>query len=89
MIRLRAIFLIPVAFAGAFTVMILELPVRTWADVVVPVFSLGPIYLGVFLVRRWMWRQPSDRRYLRLTRGTWFFLILAAYAAGAGIMLWA
>ena len=85
----RAVLLIPAAFAGAFAVLILELPVRTWVDALAPVIFLGPPYVGLFLIRRWMVRQPLDRRYLGLTRTTWFFLVLVAYAAGAVIMLWA
>jgi hypothetical protein len=85
--KLKALLLIPAAFAGAFTVLALGIPLRTAADVVIPMAVLAPVYLGLIAVLRWMWRKPPDRRYLGHTRGTWTFLVAVAYTIGAVGML--
>jgi hypothetical protein len=84
---LWALLLVPAGFAGALTVLALEIPVRTTADVLIPIVTLAPIYVGLFALNAWMKRQPNHRRYLGHTRGTWEFLVAVSYAMGAFGML--
>jgi len=87
MANLKAMMLIPIAFAGAFTVLSVSIPPRTTADVLLPIALLAPLYLGHLALIAWMWRQPTDRSFLGHSRRTWSFLMLAAYVAGLASML--
>jgi hypothetical protein len=84
--KLKAILLIPAAYAGAFTVLAFDIPPRTAADVVIPIALLVPVYVGLIVILRWMWRRPPERRYLGHTRRTWAFLLATAYIAGVVCM---
>lgn len=85
--KLKALLLVPAAFAGAFTALPFRLQPRSVADVVFPIALLSPLYLALFLVLRWMWRRPPQRRYLGHTRATWAFLLALAYTIGVVSML--
>lgn len=84
--KVKAILLIPAAFAGAFTVLAIDIPPRTTADIVIPIALLTPIYAGLVAILAWMWWQAPERRYLGHTRRTWAFLLAAAYLAGSVCM---
>jgi hypothetical protein len=85
--KLKALLLIPAAYAGAFTVLAFDIPPRSVADVVIPIALLAPVYLGLIVILTWMWRQTPERRYLGHSRRTWSFLLAVAYATGALLML--
>jgi ABC-type Na+ efflux pump permease subunit len=81
--KAKVLLLIPAAFAGAFTVLALDIPVRTRDDVLIPIAVLSPIYLALIAVLGLMWRQHENRRYLGHTRRVWAFMLAAAYLIGA------
>jgi hypothetical protein len=85
--KLKAVLLIPAAFAGAFTVLAFDIPPRSAADVVIPLALLVPVYVGLAVILGWMWRRSPDKRYLGHTRRTWTFLMVLAYLAGVVLML--
>jgi len=85
--KLKAALLIPIAFAGAFTVLAFSIPPRTTGDILIPFAILTPLYLGHLALLAWMWRQDYGREYLGHSRRTWSFLLLVAYVAGVVSML--
>jgi len=87
MSKIKALLLIPIAFAGAFTVLTFSIPPRTTFDILFPVAILVPLYLGHFALLAWMWTQPFNRAYLGHSRRTWSFLMFVAYLAGTVSML--
>jgi len=82
MAKLKACFLIPAGFTGAFTVLALSIPPRTTADILLPIAILVPCYLAIAAIVARMWTSPGERRYLGHTRKTWTFLITLAYGVG-------
>jgi hypothetical protein len=80
---LKALLLMPAAFAGAFTVFAFSIPRWTFTDVMVFAAVLAPVYLGVAVVLGLMWGASPGRRYLGHARGTWSILVAVAYALGA------
>jgi hypothetical protein len=85
--ELKAVYLMPAAFTGAMTPIALSIPPRTPADILLPLVVLLPLHLALIAYMRWLWRQPPERRYLDLSRGSVTFLWFTAYTLGAALSL--
>jgi hypothetical protein len=85
--KLKALLLIPAGFAGAFTQMGFEAGSRVPTDALAFIVIVTPVYIGLILLLRWMWRQPPERRYWGHSRRTWAVLLAVAYLAGGALML--
>lgn len=82
-VKLKALLLIPAAFAGCFTVLAFHLPMRSAGELGIRLAVLGPVYFVTIAVLARMWCHPPGRRYLGHSRVTWSILLGLSYAAGA------
>ncbi|MGD0900221.1 MAG: hypothetical protein ABR915_20495 [Thermoguttaceae bacterium] len=82
---LRALLLLPIAFAGAFTAFPFAeramLP-RTWQDVLIELAILTPAYVYSLAAVFWIVTWNAQRRFLGLSKIGWLIPICLAFAVG-------
>ena len=86
----RALLLIPIVYAGAFTafpfVEAAMVP-RRMQDVMTMVAMLGPAYAYLIGAVVWISRWKAGRRFVGLSKTGWLITISAAYALSVGAVL--
>jgi len=80
---LKALLLIPVAFVGTLTLLVIDVPPETIQDAVSVYAVLVGLYLAVISVVIWIWRRPGG--FLGHSWTTWLVLMLIAYSAGLSL----
>jgi hypothetical protein len=83
---LKVLLLIPAAFVGMVTALVLESRPAKAAEVVVVVAILGLVHVGIGAALRWLWRRSAERRFLGHSARTWTALLAISYGLGFGLV---
>jgi hypothetical protein len=83
---LKVLLLIPAAFVGVMTAILLETRPATTGQVAVLVGVLGTLHVGIGAALRWLWRRSADGRFLGHSARTWTVLLAVAYGLGFGLV---
>jgi hypothetical protein len=82
MTKLKALLLIPAAFAGMFTVLVCDTSSPDTTGVLVGLGIFAILILSLATLLGWLWRRPGERRYLGHSGRTWATMLGVAYVAG-------
>ena len=83
--KIKALLLIPAAFVGTLTGMVIDVPPATIGQAAGGFGVLSAMYLGLAILLYWLWSRSG--RFFGHSFMTWSVLLFIAYLCGLCFML--